>query len=187
MSEISGSLKNLKPEKIGLWSKFNQHIHVLVIPKILDLKKSQCIGQQWPPHQNKTEQPRNASYGYLKVGSWGEYLDPRGERMAILRSETSSSRYFRGDLLLARRVPHSLLVFYIGLLQQISSQPNSSWCWIGTDPIYCENCSLTGQGIAAATRGMSLTQLIFSLFSSSWKEWDSLSQSTASWFGVYTC
>ena len=32
-SEISGSLKNLKPEKIGLWAKFNRHIHVLVIPK----------------------------------------------------------------------------------------------------------------------------------------------------------
>ena len=29
-SEISGSLKNLKPEKIGLWAKFNRHIHVLV-------------------------------------------------------------------------------------------------------------------------------------------------------------
>ena len=32
-SEISGSLKNLKPEKIGLWAKFNRHIHVLVLPK----------------------------------------------------------------------------------------------------------------------------------------------------------
>ena len=32
-SEISGSLKNLTPEKIGLWAKFNRHIHVLVIPK----------------------------------------------------------------------------------------------------------------------------------------------------------
>ena len=32
-SEISGSLKNLKPEKIGLRAKFNRHIHVLVIPK----------------------------------------------------------------------------------------------------------------------------------------------------------
>ena len=32
-TEISGSLKNLKPEKIGLWAKFNRHIHVLVIPK----------------------------------------------------------------------------------------------------------------------------------------------------------
>ena len=31
--EYSGSLKNLKPEKIGLWAKFNRHIHVLVIPK----------------------------------------------------------------------------------------------------------------------------------------------------------
>ena len=29
-SEISGSLKNLKPEKIGLWAKFNRHIHVPV-------------------------------------------------------------------------------------------------------------------------------------------------------------
>ena len=27
------ALKNLKPEKIGLWAKFNRHIHVLVIPK----------------------------------------------------------------------------------------------------------------------------------------------------------
>ena len=32
-SEISSSLKNLKPEKIGLWAKFNRHIHVLVISK----------------------------------------------------------------------------------------------------------------------------------------------------------
>ena len=32
-SEISGSLKNMKPEKIGLWAKFNRHIQVLVIPK----------------------------------------------------------------------------------------------------------------------------------------------------------
>ena len=32
-SEISGSLKNLKPEKIGLLVKFNRYIHVLVIPK----------------------------------------------------------------------------------------------------------------------------------------------------------
>ena len=31
-AEISGSLKNLKPVKIGLWAKFNRHIHVL-IPK----------------------------------------------------------------------------------------------------------------------------------------------------------
>ena len=31
-SEISGMLKNLKPEKIGLLAKFNRHIHVL-IPK----------------------------------------------------------------------------------------------------------------------------------------------------------
>ena len=30
VSEISGSLKNLKPEKIGLLAKFNRHIHVLV-------------------------------------------------------------------------------------------------------------------------------------------------------------
>ena len=29
-SEISGSLKNLKPEKIGLWAKFNRYIYVLV-------------------------------------------------------------------------------------------------------------------------------------------------------------
>ena len=29
-SEISGSLKNLKPEKIGLLAKFNRHIHFLV-------------------------------------------------------------------------------------------------------------------------------------------------------------
>ena len=32
-SEISGSLKNLRPEKIGLLAKFNRHIHVLVIPE----------------------------------------------------------------------------------------------------------------------------------------------------------
>jgi hypothetical protein len=32
-SEISGLLKNLKPEKIGLRAKFNWHIHILVIPK----------------------------------------------------------------------------------------------------------------------------------------------------------
>ena len=32
-SQISGSLKNLKPEKIYLWAKFNRDIHVLVIPK----------------------------------------------------------------------------------------------------------------------------------------------------------
>jgi hypothetical protein len=32
-SEISGSLKNLKPEIIDIWAKFNRHIHVLVIPK----------------------------------------------------------------------------------------------------------------------------------------------------------
>ena len=29
---ISGSLKNLKLEKIGIWAKFNRDIHVLVIP-----------------------------------------------------------------------------------------------------------------------------------------------------------
>ena len=29
-SEISGSLKNRKPGKIGLWAKFNRYIHVLV-------------------------------------------------------------------------------------------------------------------------------------------------------------
>ena len=33
ISQISGSLKNLKPEKIGLRAKFNRHIHVLVTPK----------------------------------------------------------------------------------------------------------------------------------------------------------
>ena len=32
-SEISGSLKNLKPEKIGLSAKFNRYVHFLVIPK----------------------------------------------------------------------------------------------------------------------------------------------------------
>ena len=56
-SEISGSLKNLKPEEKGLWAKFNRHIHVLVIPKFggstIDQKRSQCIEQQWQPHQNK--------------------------------------------------------------------------------------------------------------------------------------
>ena len=31
-SEISGSLKNLKPEKIGLWANFNRRIHVLILP-----------------------------------------------------------------------------------------------------------------------------------------------------------
>ena len=55
-SEISGSLKNLKPEKVGLWANFNLHIHVL-IPKIrgstIDLKRLRCIVHQWPPHQNK--------------------------------------------------------------------------------------------------------------------------------------
>ena len=30
VSEISGSLNNLKPEKIGLWAKFNRHIQVLM-------------------------------------------------------------------------------------------------------------------------------------------------------------
>ena len=56
-SEISGSLKNFNPEKIGFWAKFNRHIHFL-IPKIrgstIDLKRSPCIGQQWPPHKKKT-------------------------------------------------------------------------------------------------------------------------------------
>ena len=46
---MSGSLKNLKPEKIGPWAKFNRHIHVL-IPKS---GGAQCIVQQWPPYQNK--------------------------------------------------------------------------------------------------------------------------------------
>ena len=32
-SEISGSLKDLKPEKIDLRANFNRHIHVLVMPK----------------------------------------------------------------------------------------------------------------------------------------------------------
>ena len=31
-SEISGLLKNLGPEKIGLWAKLNRRIHVVVIP-----------------------------------------------------------------------------------------------------------------------------------------------------------
>ena len=43
-SEIQGSLKNLKLEKIGLWTKFNLHIHVRVIPKnsgnTIDIQKS---------------------------------------------------------------------------------------------------------------------------------------------------
>ena len=33
-SEISGSLKKLKPEKIGPWENFIRHIHVLVILQI---------------------------------------------------------------------------------------------------------------------------------------------------------
>ena len=32
MSEFSGLLKNLNPEKIGLWAKFNRHVYIL-IPK----------------------------------------------------------------------------------------------------------------------------------------------------------
>ena len=32
-SGISGSLKNLKPEKTGILAKLNQRIHILVIPK----------------------------------------------------------------------------------------------------------------------------------------------------------
>ena len=40
-SGISVSLKNLKPKKIGLWAKFNRHIHVLVIPKFGEHNRSQ--------------------------------------------------------------------------------------------------------------------------------------------------
>ena len=34
-------VKNFMPEKIGLWAKFNQHIHVLVIPKFAEHNRSQ--------------------------------------------------------------------------------------------------------------------------------------------------
>ena len=57
-SEISGSLKNLKPEKICLWAKFNRHIHVLVTPKFrgaqLILERSQCIGRNDHPIKTDT-------------------------------------------------------------------------------------------------------------------------------------
>ena len=50
-------VKEARAWKIDLWAKFNRHIHVLVIPKFggaqYILKRSQCIGQQWPPHQSK--------------------------------------------------------------------------------------------------------------------------------------
>ena len=55
-SQILGSLKNLKPEKIGLWEKLIQHIHVLIRKfggAQYVFKKLLCIGEQWPPHQNK--------------------------------------------------------------------------------------------------------------------------------------
>ena len=45
---------------IDLWAKFNRHIHVLVIFKFggtqYILKRSQSIGQEWPPHQYNTIQ-----------------------------------------------------------------------------------------------------------------------------------
>ena len=70
-SEISDLLKNLKPEKIGFWGKFNRHIHALIILKFgvaqQILKRSQCIRQQWPPHQYN----RNSSVtwiGQLTIG-----------------------------------------------------------------------------------------------------------------------
>ena len=47
--EISGSLKNLKPEKIGLLAKINRHIYVLV-SKFGEHNRSQkghsALGQQ---------------------------------------------------------------------------------------------------------------------------------------------
>ena len=52
-------LKNLMPIKIGPWAKFNRHIDVLAIPirgSTIDLKRSQCIGQQWPTLQYNTIQ-----------------------------------------------------------------------------------------------------------------------------------
>ena len=52
-------LNNLKTEKIGLWAKFNRHIHVLntyIRRSTIALKRSQCIGQQWPPLQYNTIQ-----------------------------------------------------------------------------------------------------------------------------------
>ena len=40
-SPISGSLKKLKPENIGLLAKFNRHIHILVISQFGEHNRSQ--------------------------------------------------------------------------------------------------------------------------------------------------
>ena len=43
---LSWGLKYLKPEKIGLWAKFNRHIHVLVL-KFVGAQKIWKVAVHW--------------------------------------------------------------------------------------------------------------------------------------------
>ena len=58
-SEISGLLRNLKPEKIGLWAKCNRGIHILVISvaKIESDKETLIRGLLW--HRVSTHKVSN--------------------------------------------------------------------------------------------------------------------------------
>ena len=67
-SEISGLFKNLKPEKIDFWAKFNRHIHVLVIPKFggaqYILKGRSALGNNDHPIKTNTTYITSAGIVY---------------------------------------------------------------------------------------------------------------------------
>ena len=84
-SEISGSLKNLKPEKIGLWAKFNRHIHVLVIPEKV------AVHWEWLPHQNKYKNTKSFHYWELAYRSQGQWRLNRKRGRELCESNHSSS------------------------------------------------------------------------------------------------
>ena len=65
-SQISGSSKDLKPEKIDLWAKFNLHIHVLLIPKFGGaqniFKGCSALGSNHHPIKTNTNRPQSEDF-----------------------------------------------------------------------------------------------------------------------------
>ena len=69
----------------------------------------------------------------LSTDSWLHFNVRRGEIL---------SNQFRDDVWSTCRVPHPSLLSRQGLLLQINSHPNSSQCWVVTDPIQWPKISL---------------------------------------------
>ena len=64
-SENSGSLKNLKPEKIGLWAKFNRHISrpdTYILGSTIDLNK---VAEHWAAMTTPSKQYKFLIYYFL--------------------------------------------------------------------------------------------------------------------------